>query len=84
MSKIDYHIQCMLQKNNISTVAWIEEKYAILNKEVAMEKDNDVWEEGWIVTGVGAKMESKYVKNQAHNSNNIWTATSGPCPRGNK
>ena len=87
MSKQEFYVQCMLQKENVHTTAWIEEKYAVLNKHVAMEKpkDSGKYEEGWIVTGVGSKMDAKLVKDHSHNDGKgIWTATSGSCPRGNK
>ena len=88
-NKTEHHVQCILEKGNTHTVAWIEEKYAVVNKHVKMEKKdangNEFWEEGWIVTQCGAKMESSHVKNFAHNAGkDIWSATSGSCPRGNK
>lgn len=43
--------QCQLVKENITTVSWIPEKYAKLNKVLKL-KNNDVWTDGWIVTTV--------------------------------
>lgn len=81
--KKEYYVQCELVKGTLKTVAWIEEKYAVLNKTVGM-KTKDGLDEGWKVTYIGQKMDYDYVRNASHNSSDIWIATSGPCPRGNK
>ena len=84
-NKSEFYIQCRLEKGNTHTTAWIEERFAVVNKLVKMEKPDGSWEEGWIVTGVGdTKRSAKATKEAAHNFDDIWKATSGPCPRGNK
>lgn len=80
---IKNYIQCRLQKENLQTVSWIPERFAVLDKIIKIKR-NEEWDNGWKVTLVGSKLEAKYVENQAHNAKDIWTATSGPCPRGNK
>lgn len=48
-------------------------------KQCKLEKDD------WLVKEVyPQKMEAKLVENQAHDSGDIWKATSGKYPRDNK
>jgi len=77
------YVQCRLQKENTHTTSWIPEQFATLNRIVKIKKDEE-WNGGWKVTFVGSKLEAKYIENQAHNAKEIWTVTSGSCPRGNK
>jgi|GEM_PF-3714062 len=83
--KTEYHIQCYLQKDNRHTVAWIEERFAVQDKIVAIEQSDGSFEPGWQVMHVGARMESKSVRGFAHSAGDaLWKATSGSIPRGNK
>lgn len=83
--KTTYHVQCYLQKDNRHTVAWIEERFAVQEKIVAMERADGSFEEGWKVVHAGSKRESKSVQNFAHGAGEaLWRATSGSIPRGNK
>lgn len=84
MSKTFYYRQCQLEKGCTITTSWIPEKFAIKGKCVKLKKKNDEWDDGWTVREVFSKMEARAVENQAHNSDDIWKATSGSCPRGNK
>jgi len=90
-NKIEYYRQCVLTKKipnsldsgELKTTSWIPEKFAEVGLTISL-KNGNVWDEGWLVVAASEKMDGELIKNQAHNSNDIWTATSGPCPRGNK
>lgn len=44
--------QCKLVKGNVSQVAYIPTKYAEKGRTIKI-KENEVWEDGWIVQSVG-------------------------------
>ena len=84
-----YYRQCCLQRGKTNevhwtTVSWIPEKFAKVGWTLQLKDRHGVWVDGWDVVKVGPLTEAKQVENQAHNSDDIWKATSGPCPRGNK
>lgn len=83
MSKTVFYRQCRLCRANTTTTSWIPEKHATIGNPVSL-KHGDHWSHGWIVVAVYSRLEAKDVENQAHNASDIWKATSGPCPRGNK
>lgn len=41
----------------LETVGWIPEKYSVVNKAVKILKDDETWDDGWIVKEVFAKVE---------------------------
>lgn len=77
------YTQCKLQKGTTQSVAFIPTKFAYLYSEIKIKKNNE-WEDDWIVKEVYETVDENTIKNQSHKSKDIWTATSGPCPRGNK
>ena len=84
-----YYRQCILQRGpsdgvHWNTVSWIPEKFAKVGWTLQLKDQHGNWVDGWDVLQVSNKMEAKLVENQAHNSDDIWKATSGPCQRGNK
>lgn len=89
-NKINYYRQCILIKKiptgEVKTTSFIPEKFAKVGFTISLKNDKikSGWDDGWLVVSAGEKVEGKFVENQAHNSENIWTATSGPYPRGNK
>jgi len=90
-NKIEYYRQCILRKHvpnsldsgYLETVCWIPEKFAKVGLTISL-KNGNIWDEDWEVIGASDKVDGELIKNQAHNSKDIWTATSGPYPRGNK
>lgn len=88
MSKEVYYRQCILirkiDKGEVKTNSYIPEKYAKINWTLKLKNNDGTWTDGWLVVSAGELVAGHLVENQAHNSSNIWTATSGPCPRGNK
>lgn len=82
-----YYKQCTLERqlpNGIAhTTSWIPEKFAIVGEYLQL-KSGDDWINGWLVTSASERKEGKLVEDQAHNAKDIWAATSGPSPRGNK
>ena len=54
------HVQCVLTKENKTTVSWIPEKFAVVGKTIKLKDDNK-WEDGWIVQSTGYKLDSSYV-----------------------
>lgn len=57
---MSYHKQCKLIKGNITTVSWIPEEFAHIDKYIKL-KDNDEWVDGWKVEFVGTRLPTKYV-----------------------
>lgn len=55
-----YHCQCELKKRNKCRVLWIPEKYAKVGKVLRLINDN-----GWEVTSVNLKMESRIVRERS-------------------
>lgn len=84
MKKTKTYTQCELrqktQEGYLKKVCWIPTYGAIQDNVITLE---DV-EGDWTVIHVGGTLPAEMIENQAHNSKTIWTATSGPCPRGNK
>lgn len=56
------YVQCELRKNNFVDVSWIEEKFAVSGKKVRRKNENEVWEDGWIVTNTYGKITSEQAK----------------------
>lgn len=83
-----FYRQCRLRKPHnegyIETVSFIPEKYAKVNKILSLKDDNGNWTHDWVVMSAGSKVPAKIAENLAHKSDDIWTATSGKYPRGNK
>lgn len=66
--------------SELITVSWIPAKFAVLGKILELRKDN-----GWKVISVSDKeISEQKARNISHNSDDIWEATSGSSPRGNK
>ena len=69
-----FHRQCKLIKGDATTVSWLPEEFAIVNKLVKL-KDNGVWVDGWKVEFVGTKLPTKYVINRSQDYNNTRKAS---------
>ena len=79
--KESLYTQCKLKKASSEKVAFIPTQFAVAGNELTLKEGKET---GWVVVEVYATVEYATIKNQQHNSDNIWIATSGPCPRGNK
>jgi hypothetical protein len=53
-----FYIQCRMQKNNISIIEWIEEKYAVIGNTLTV-KLNDKWESDYRVISFGGKIDAE-------------------------
>ena len=54
-----FYNQCSLIKDKKTTyIAYIPNEYAIIGKMLKL-KINDVWENGWVVKGIGPKIDVK-------------------------
>ena len=61
-----FYCQCELRKpvskdSYQTNIAWIPEKFAVMNKFVKIKTENG-WDEGWQVTYVGAKQKADLVE----------------------
>ena len=81
-AKKEYYTQCKLVNGTVHYVAFIPSKFAKQDNEIVIT-ENGV-KKSWTVKDVYSRVELSEVKNQQHNSGDIWTATSGKYPRGNK
>ncbi len=61
---MEYHRQCKLVKGKATTVSWLPEKFAEVDKFVKL-KENGKWADGWKVDFVGTRLPSKYVINRS-------------------
>lgn len=83
-----YYKQCVLKigtdKFSKETTTWLPQKFCHVGFKVKL-RNNDQWSDYWTITSVSEvrKHESE-IKDVAHKSQEIWTATSGKYPRGNK
>ena len=64
MNKNTQYKQCILQRNTSMQFTWIPEKYAVLDKWLALE-NNGEWEEGWKVTYVSC-MSQEHDETMSH------------------
>lgn len=59
-----YYRQCTLEKfvngSTLKQVAYIPDCYAILNKVIKI-KNEEIWDDGWVVTGVYAKIHEDHL-----------------------
>lgn len=81
--KVELYTQCELRRNTstgyLKKVCWIPSHGAVKDKQITLDDDLEVW----TVFHVGSELPLDLI-NDSHDSKKIWTATSGPCPRGNK
>lgn len=84
MKKPKYYTQCELRRvvstGMLKKTCWIPSEGAIKGNKIVLEDVDGTW----TVHAVYSKLEASLIENQSHNSDDIWTATSGPSPRGNK
>ena len=52
MKKETNYIQCALERNGSHHMAWIPEKFAILEKYIKIKQDDESWQDGWQVKGI--------------------------------
>jgi hypothetical protein len=50
---MEFYRQCTLQKDNLTTVSWIPEKFAKTTKILNLKNEKDEWDDGWRVVSVG-------------------------------
>lgn len=57
-TKADLYTQCHLQhRHKVNTVSWIPAKFAKIGAILKLKNDG-VWEDGWVVVGVGATSDN--------------------------
>lgn len=82
--KTETYTQCTLhqttQSGYLQKVCWIPSNGAIVDNIISLKGVKGDWK----IMHIGAVLPAELIKNQSHNSDDIWTATSGPSPRGNK
>jgi hypothetical protein len=78
------YTQCRLTRKTesgyLEKVCWIPSKGAVKDNIITLKDVSGDWK----IVSVGKTMDARLIKNQSHNSGDIWVATSGPQPRGNK
>jgi hypothetical protein len=52
MKKEINYVQCALEKNGSHHMAWIPEKFAVVDKFIKIKQDDDSWQDGWQVKGI--------------------------------
>lgn len=57
------YVQCQLRKGNKIDVSWIEEKFAVVGKQIKRKNEStDSWDDGWIVDKTFGKVNEEHVK----------------------
>jgi len=55
----NFYRQCNLRNGNSHTTSWLPEEYAVKGKVLKLKKDDESWEDGWIVESAGDKIDEK-------------------------
>lgn len=63
-SYVNYYCQCRLARGPARQVAWIPEKFAVAGRFLRLTEAG-VTEDGWQVTGVGARMAEAIVRERS-------------------
>ena len=71
---MNYHKQCILKKGTATTVSWIPEEFAKEGRVVEL-KNNGVWEDGWVVSGVGTRLPTHFVIDRSQDYKNMKKET---------
>ena len=61
---VRFYRQCRLAKGNARQVAWIPEKFAVAGRYLRLTEAG-VSEDGWQVTGIGARLTEAYVRERS-------------------
>lgn len=65
--------QCTLVKGDKSQVAWVHDKYSVVGKTLGF-RENDVWDEGWVVHEVGnTAMKGDYLNERSRDYTRLHT-----------
>lgn len=65
--KTKYYRQCVLQKGNTHTTSYIPEVYANVGSTLKLKNEHDQWDNGWVVTKAGEKIDAEYVETNERN-----------------
>ena len=76
--KKEFYTQCRLVSGTLQTTAFIPTKFAVVNKALLIKGED------WTVSEVFETVEYADIKDQQHNSGDIWSATSGSVIVGHK
>jgi len=57
-----YYVQCQMKKENYVDVSWIEEKFAVVGKQVKRKTEDEKWDEGWVITATYTKVNEEHIK----------------------
>jgi hypothetical protein len=80
VSKERYYCQCSMSRGNVHTIAYLPEKYAVLDKVLKIKQADESWEDGWVVKSVGERKPHEYLENM----DNIWKCSTILTERGRK
>lgn len=72
MKKEINYIQCALERNGSHHMAWIPEKFAILEKYVKIKQDDNSWQDGWQVKGIS---DTKKTATEANDASQLYKKT---------
>lgn len=61
------YIQSQLQKDGISRIEWVEERYAVKGNILDI-KENNNWQSGWEIKTLGGKVDSETLLKVIHMS----------------
>ena len=61
---VQYYAQCWLRRGDARQMAWIPAKFAVVGRILRLTEDG-VSQDGWEVTGVGAKLTESYVRERS-------------------
>ena len=59
-----YYVQCWLRRGPAHQMAWIPEKHAVVGRFLRLTEDG-VSQDGWEVTGAGARQPVEYVRERS-------------------
>lgn len=64
--KTEYYVQCELRKpaetGTFTDTAWIPAKFATVGKTIRIKRDDDTWDDGWIVVRTYSKIEADKIE----------------------
>jgi hypothetical protein len=68
----EFYKQCSLEKNGCIHVAWIPEKFAVVNAIVKIKEDNE-WNDGFkVIEAYQTKMSHKALQDKASMDRRFW------------
>ena len=59
-----HYVQCWLRRGPARQMAWVPEKHAVIERFLRLT-ESGVSEDGWEVTGAGARQPAEYVRERS-------------------